>query len=103
MTDWAVQNWYVLWALGAGALLLAFVVYAHKHPDGIAMSLWQRLKYAAVATAVFGAIFLLITAIFLPDVVSLTITPYFSAALFIAAWFAAPVLRRWLPLERGKS
>jgi len=102
MTDWAVRNWYVLWALGAGALLLAFVVYAHKHPDGLAMSLWQRLKYAAVATAVFGSMCLLVTAIFLPGW-TVAVTPYFSAALFVAAWFMAPILRRWLPLERGES
>jgi len=103
MTVALVQNWYVLWGIGATALLIAFVIYAHKHPDSAAMPIWQRLKYACAAAAVFGAILLLITGIFLPDVVPLAAMPYFSGALLVVGWFAAPVLRKWLPLERGET
>jgi len=99
---WLGENWHYFTGIGGGLLLLAFYLYARRHPDGVAMSLWQRAYYTAVATAVAGGVCFLITAVFFPASISLLLSPVFPCILIAVMWFAAPYLRRWIPPERGQ-
>ena len=102
MTTWLADHWYFFAGIGGGLLLLAFYVYARRHPQGLAMSLWQRLYYTAAASAVGGGICVLITRLFFPSALSVFLSPVFPFALLAVMWIAAPYIRRWLPLERGQ-
>src|SRR4029078_7549208 len=51
-----VENWYVFWGIGATIVILRLHVYARRHPEMQFASHWERLRYAAIACAVFGGI-----------------------------------------------
>jgi hypothetical protein len=103
---WLSENWYILWGVGSGLLVLWLHTYARRHPETQFASHWERLQYAAVASAVFGGISILLNFMlqgFLGfELFPTTATPYVAAALSIIAWFAAPHLRRFLPRSRGE-
>ena len=103
MTTWLTEYWYVFTGLGGSLLLLVLYVYARRHPQSLAMSLWQRLFYTAVASAVASGIFALLTAVFFPSAISVLQSPIFPFALLAVMWLAAPYIRRWIPLERSQS
>lgn len=107
MKSWLVENWYVLWGIGVTALILWLHAYSRRYPEGQFASHWERLRYAAVACAVFGAISILLNGIlqgFLGvEFFTIDSVPYTSAALFVIAWFAAPHLRRILPSSRSET
>ena len=100
---WLSENWYVLTGLGGGLFVLTFYLYARRHPDGVVMVLWKRAYYTVTATAVFGAVALLIAAVFFPTSVSLVLSPVAPFLLMAVMWFVAPYLQRWIPLERRRS
>ena len=97
MTTWLTEYWYVFTGLGGGLLLLVLYVYARRHPQSLAMSLWQRLFYTAVASAVASGILALLTAVFFPSAISVLQSPIFPFALLAVMWLAAPYIRRWIP------
>ncbi len=101
MRDVLIENWYVIWSAVAAALLVAFLVWANRHPDSPVVAGWQRLKYAWAAAVVFGGIFLVIAMMF--DLVPFEAMPYWFGVLLVVGWFAAPALRKWLPLERDET
>jgi len=102
MTTWFADHWYFFTGIGGVLLLLAFYVYARRHPQGLAMSLWQRTYYTAAASAVGGGMCFLITGLFFPSTISVLLSPIFPFALVAVMWIATPYIRRWLPLERGQ-
>ena len=107
MNPWLVEHWYVFWGIGGTLLILWLHAYARGHPESQFASHWERLRYAAVACAVFGAISILLSGIlqgfFGLTLFTLDTMPYVSVALFVIAWFAAPLLRRVLPSSRGET
>jgi uncharacterized membrane-anchored protein len=100
---WLGENWYILTGFGGGLVVLMFYLYAHRHPDGAVMVLWKRAYYTVAAAAVFGAIALLVAAVFFPTSVSWVLSPVAPFVLMAAMWFVAPYLQRWIPLERRRS
>ena len=107
MTNWITTNWYVLWGVCGGVLVVWLHFYARRHPDTRFASHWERLRYAAYAAApAVGA------AIILNGVVEGTTgqslftfesTPYVFCVLFVLGWLIAPQLKRLLPVDRGGS
>ena|SRR5258708_6942939 len=105
MTHWLASYWYIVTGIAGTAIYLAFVTYANRHPDGLAMSLWQRSRYAFAASIVVGAalgLFLMILSAFFPRILFLVdiLFSHYFFVLFAVMWFVAPYLRRLIPLER---
>ena len=103
MTQWLSEYWHVVYSLCAGALIIAFYVYARLHPGGLASALWQRSLYTAMSLGVCIAILTLLTALLFPTAIALLFSPYSIASLFVLLWFDAPYLRRIFPLQRAQS
>lgn len=107
MNSWLVENWYVFWGIGGTILVLWLHAYARRHPEGQFASHWERLRYAVIACAVFGAISILLNGLlqgFLGvELFTIDAMPDVSVALFVIAWFAAPYLRRVLPSSRSET
>jgi uncharacterized membrane-anchored protein len=100
---WLSDHWYFLTGIGGGLLVLTLYVYARRHPESVATSLWQRLYYTAASSAVVGSICMLITAMLFPNRIGVVLSPIAPFVLFALMWIAAPYIRQWLPLERSKS
>jgi hypothetical protein len=107
MKSWISENWYIFWGVG-GAILIGWLhFYARGHPDSQFASHWERLRYAGVACVVLGAIAILLNGMlqgFLGvELFAFDATPYVVAVLFAVSWFAAPHLRRLLPIKRSDT
>jgi hypothetical protein len=102
MNTWLGDHWYYLTGIGGTLLLAAFYIYARRHPDSSAMSLWQRLHYTAASSAVVGGICIIVTALLFPGGSGFLFSPIALFLLFAVMWIAAPYLRQWVPLERSK-
>ena len=107
MNSWLIDNWYIFSGIGGAILILWLHTYARRHPESQFASHWERLRYAVIACAVFGAISILLNGIlqgFLGvELFTMAAMPYVSGGFFIIAWFAAPHLRRMLPASRRET
>jgi hypothetical protein len=107
MANWFTENWYYLTGIGGAALILAFYVYARRHPEGKVMSLWRRLHYTVASGIAVTMILMLGSAIVTVFAPELELIPFFLSQqvywlllpLYIAAWFAAPYLSQRFPIS----
>ena len=106
MSAWLNANWHYFTGLGGTALIVAFYVYARRHPEGAAMSFWQRIKWTAAGGIAVMMILMLSSALISVAAPELDLIPFFLAhgysvqiPVFIAAWLAAPHLQKRFPVS----
>ena len=64
------------------------------------MSHLRRVYYAAALTAVAVAIFILVSAVFAPDVMAASLkAPYWLIVVFVLAYLAVPFVGRYIKMR----